>query len=162
MDKNKLKAEYPAMYGEIMQEGKAEAEKGSDERIKAAVENVLGLIGAVADPETATKIKTLHDAGIGASQAEAMKAIFGTAAKAPESSGASADAESRKEILDAIKGATPGAVAGDPKKATEDTFDSLVAAELAAGKSKAEAMKTVQKARPDLHEKWMLDQQEAK
>lgn len=162
MDKNKLKAEHPSLYGEIMQEGKAEAEKGSEERIKAAVENVLGLIGAVADPETATKIKTLHDAGIGASQAEAMKAIFGTAAKAPESSGATADAESRKEILDAIKGATPGAVSGDPKKAAEASFDSLVAAEMAAGKSKAEAMKAVQKARPDLHEKWILDQQEAK
>ena len=162
MDKNKLKAEHPSLYGEIMQEGKTEAEKGSEERIKAAVENVLGLIGAVADPETATKIKTLHDAGIGASQAEAMKAIFGTAAKAPESSGATADAESRKEILDAIKGATPGAVSGDPKKAIEDTFDSLVKAEMAAGRSKADAMKAVQKARPDLHEKWILDQQEAK
>ena len=155
MDRIELKAKHPALFDEIWKEAKTEAESSIDEKIKAASENVILLAGAVADTEVSDKIRQLHSAGIDAKQAEAMKNIFGTAAPASSN----ADSESRKEILDAIKAATPGVVSGDPAKTADGDFDSLVKAEMAAGKSKVEAMKAVQKAHPDLHEKWILAQQ---
>lgn len=161
MDKIELKTKHPALFDEISRDAKAAADADVDAKTKAAAENLLGLIGAVADADTSAKIIALHSAGISATQAAAMKAIFGAAAPTPVTA-PDMDAESRKVMLDAIKTATPGVVSGDPASTVPADFDSLVKSEMASGKSKVDAMKAVQKAHPALHEKWILDQQEAK
>lgn len=130
MDKAKLASEHPELLAEIEREATANAEAKSKETLTAALANQAALFAAIAGDEMAAKVAALVAAGVTAEQVKAMRAAGFDLPKAEAPKAAeAAESDSRKEVLAALKAATPAPVAANPQnKPTPDDEEAAIAA----------------------------------
>lgn len=151
MTKEKLQAEHPELHQALIDEGKTLAVEDQKEAISAAVtaerDRITGLASAAFGEESGTKFATIVSAGLNAEQVSALGISIGVSAS-------TADAESRNQILAAIKegGQQPvGKVTEVEGSKTKDFMTMVKEHHEANNCSRTESMKAITAAHPEAH-----------
>ncbi|UQZ90687.1 peptidase S49 [Deltaproteobacteria bacterium Smac51] len=126
MNREQLAKAHPELLAEIVTEAGAKA----NAELKASIENYHALVELVAGPEAAATVGNLYLAGVTPEQVKAMGPLLKTEAST-QSTTATQESESRREILNALHGATPGpvpaAVAPKPADQVQAAIDRISA-----------------------------------
>lgn len=109
MDKTELAQKHPDLLASIEADARQaalqEADKKTEAAVNEAVANTLAIMETACGKEAADKVRSLVATGMTPAQLEAAARAFGSAVN-PAPSGA----DTRKQMLEAIKNASPGAV----------------------------------------------------
>ncbi len=112
MDKTELAQKHPELLASIEADAKQAALQDAAQKTEAAVNeavaNTLAIMETAVGKEAADKVRALVATGMTPAQLEAAARAFGGSGT-PSNTGA----DTRKQILDAIKQATPGAVSAN-------------------------------------------------
>jgi capsid assembly protease len=146
MTKNELKEKFPDVYQAILDEGKAGATALVAEAVSGEKGRIFALVTAAFGDEPGKKFAAAADKGLTAEDFQTLGISFAGA-------GGDADAESRKEILNALQtGQQPlGKVEG--KEEGKEDFNTLLAAYQKENPdaSLADAMRAVAAKHPEAH-----------
>lgn len=160
MTKEKLQAEQPELHQALIDEGKAlagaEQKEAIDKAVAAEQERILALAGACLGEEAAAKLGTIVSAGLTSEQVSALGIKV-------EGNAGAADAESRQQILTAIKdgGQQPVGKVTEVEGKQEKDFIALVKEHHAAHDcSRTESMKAIAAAHPEAHAAYLKKQNE--
>ncbi len=104
MDLRELKAQHPDLVEELAGEIKKQCEEDGQKAVAGARAEIMALVKAVAGDETAAKIEAVANAGISASQLQALAPVLG--GKPAEAK--NTEEEARANILENIMKATGG------------------------------------------------------
>lgn len=117
MDKTELAQKHPDLLASIEADAKQaalkEAAQKAEDAVSAAVANTIALMQTVCGKETADKVRALVATGMTPAQLEAAAKAFA----APSS--ANAEAAAGRQMLEAIKQATPGPVSAGTQSQDE-------------------------------------------
>ncbi len=122
MDKTELAQKHPDLLASIEADAKQsalqEAAKKTEAAVNEAVANTLAIMETACGKEATDKVRSLVATGMTPAQLEAAAKAFGstvTMNSAPSGSGT----EAQKQMLEAIKNATPGAVSANAPASDE-------------------------------------------
>lgn len=115
MDKTELAQKHPELLASIEEEAKSaalqDAAKNTENAVKEAVSNTLAIMETACGKEAADKVRALVATGMTPAQMEAVAKVFPVYSQNnPRSNG---EADTQKQMLEAIKQATPGAVSAN-------------------------------------------------
>lgn len=157
MTKEQLQAEHPELHEALINEGKeqagAEHKEAADKAVAEERERVTGLASAAFGEEAGAKFATIVSAGLTTDQVAALGITIGVSASG-------ADAESRKEILAAIKeGSQPVGKVAHVEGTQPKDFEALVDEHMKANSSsRTDAMRAVVTAHPEAHAAYLQKQ----
>jgi signal peptide peptidase SppA len=113
MDKTELAQKHPELLTSIEADAKQaalqEASKKNEAAVNEAVANTLAIMETACGKEATDKVRALVATGMTPAQLEAAAKAFGSC-QHPQDAPSNAGADAHKQMLEAIKQATPGAV----------------------------------------------------
>lgn len=116
MDKTELAQKHPELLASIEADAKQsamqEAAKNTEAAVNEAVANTLAIMETAVGKETADKVRSLVATGMTPAQLQALAKAFGGCSQPPKDL-ANAGTDTQKQMLEAIKQATPGAVSAN-------------------------------------------------
>lgn len=116
MDKTELAQKHPELLASIEADAKQsamqEAAKNTEAAVNEAVANTLAIMETAVGKETADKVRSLVATGMTPAQLQAAAKAFGGCSQPPKDL-ANAGTDTQKQMLEAIKQATPGAVSAN-------------------------------------------------
>ena len=116
MDKTELAQKHPDLLASIEADAKQsalqEAAKKTEAAVNEAVANTLAIMETAFGKETTDRVRSLVAIGMTPAQLEAAAKAFGQPAAMNSASSASG-MDAQKQMLEAIKNATPGAVSAN-------------------------------------------------
>ena len=170
MNLEKLKADYPDLYAQVMDAGRAEVQAKMDAAMEtaktettaavAAVKSgTIDMVAVVLGDDARTKLDQVMASGMTAEQVKIGKELFGKA----DAPGAATGTTTREQILSGIQKntpspAAPAAPAGDGKKG-ESYLEKVSAYQTEHNCKRSVAMGAIAASDPDLHDAWLKDQQ---
>ena len=102
MDLTTLKADHPDLYNQVIKEGEKKVTTAAEQKtagaVKAAIERVLSIVGAVAGEDLCTKLTGVINSGATVEMVTALKGSF-----ANGDGGDDTDTTSRQQILDGLE-----------------------------------------------------------
>lgn len=164
MDLAKLKADYPDLYTQAIEVGKAEAKTETENDLAAAkaqgetakkdaVDGLMEMVAVVLGDDAKAKIDEVNETGMTAEQVKAAQKLFTPEASTP------AD-DSRQAILDGIENGTAGPAPAASNDTKQDDFLTMVTTHQAEHKCKrSEAIGAVAASHPESYNAWLTDQQ---
>ena len=178
MDVEKLKADHPALYAQVMDLGQAkvqakmdtalaQAETDKTEAVNAARASTISMVDVVLGKESREKLDKVLASGMTPEQVKVSMDLFGKpapAAAATGDSGQTPGSASRQQILDTIAGATPNPApaAVDPTGTPDPAAEFLAkvdAHQSASNCKRSVAIETVAAGNPELYQGWLKAQQ---
>lgn len=113
MDKTELAQKHPELLASIEADAKQaalqDASKKTEAAVNEAVANTLAIMETACGKEATDKVRALVATGMTPAQLEAAAKAFGSC-QHPQDAPSNAGADAHKQMLEAIKQATPGAV----------------------------------------------------
>ena len=155
MTREEFQVKHPELFQQVLDEGKAAATEANRQAVDTAVkderERVVALASAGFGGDAGKKFAAAAEKGLSAQDISDLGISFAS----PAASDTSVDEESRKQILDGLKGGGQQPVG---KLAGEDNED--FEAKVKAYREKHDcgrgtAVSAIAKAHPDLHKAWL-------
>lgn len=116
MDKTELAQKHPELLASIEADAKQaalqDAARKTETAVNEAVANTLAIMETAVGSEAADKVRALVATGMTPAQLEAAAKAFGGCSQ-PQNALPNAGTDTQKQMLEAIKQATPGAVSAN-------------------------------------------------